>query len=130
MDDGTKITGARSLWELLERRAEATPDRTMLIDADGRTVTFADFRDRAERVAAGLAARGVVEGTVVSWQLPTRVSTVVLTMALSRLGAVQVPIIHLYREREVGFALRQTGAELFIIPRQWRGIDFPGIAER
>ncbi len=130
MDDGTKITGARSLWELLERRAEATPDRTMLIDAEGRTVTFAAFRDRAERVAAGLAARGVVEGTVVSWQLPTRVSTVVLTMALSRLGAVQVPIIHLYREREVGFALRQTGAELFIIPRQWRGIDFPGIAER
>ena len=53
-----------------------------------------------------------------------------LSIALSRLGAVQNPIIHLYREREVGFALRQTGADLFVIPGTWRDIDFSAIAER
>ncbi len=62
----------------------------------------AQFRDRAERVAAGLQGMGVTTGSVVSWQLPTRIDTVVLSIALSRLGAVQNPIIHLYREREVG----------------------------
>ena len=102
----------------------------MLIAPDGGTVTFGQFRDRAERVAAGLHGMGITTGSIVSWQLPTRIDTVVLSMALARLGAVQNPIIHLYREREVGFALRQTGAELFVIPAAWRDTDFVAIAER
>ena len=43
---------------------------------------------------------------------------------------VQNPIIHLYREREVGFAVRQTGATLLVIPRTWRDTDFTAIAQR
>ena len=124
------LTGARTMWELVDRRAQASPDHPMLIAADGETVTFGQFRDRAERVAAGLHGMGVTTGSVVSWQLPTRIDTVVLSIALARLGAVQNPIIHLYREREVGFALRQTGAELFVIPGTWRDTDFAAIAER
>jgi acyl-CoA synthetase (AMP-forming)/AMP-acid ligase II len=124
------LTGARTLWELVDRRAQASPGHPMLIAADGQTLTFGEFRERAERVAAGLQAMGLSAGSVVSWQLPTRIDTVVLSVALSRLGAVQNPIIHLYREREVGFALRQTGAELFVIPATWRDTDFAAIAER
>src|SRR4029077_11557946 len=118
------------MWELADRRADASPDHPMLIAADGETVTFGQFRDRAERAAAGLHDLGVTTGSVVSWQLPTRVDTVVLSAALARLGAVQNPIIHLYREREVGFALRQTGASLFVIPGTWRDTDFAALADR
>lgn len=110
------ITDARTLWELLEQRANRDGERVMLVDEQERSVTFAGFRDRALRVAAGLRDLGIGEGTPVSWQLPSRIDTIVLSMALSRLGAVQSPIIHLYRDREVGFALRQTGAELFLTP--------------
>jgi acyl-CoA synthetase (AMP-forming)/AMP-acid ligase II len=124
------LTGARTMWELVDRRAQASPGHPMLIEADGGSVTFGQFRDRAERVAAGLHGVGITTGSIVSWQLPTRIDTVVLSIALARLGAVQNPIIHLYREREVGFALRQTGAELFVIPATWRDTDFAAIAER
>jgi cyclohexanecarboxylate-CoA ligase len=124
------LTGARTMWELVDRRAEASPDQPMLIAPDDIVTTFGEFRDRSERVAAGLHAMGIGEGSMVSWQLPTRVDTVVLSMALSRLGAVQNPIIHLYREREVGFALRQTGAGLFVIPGTWRDTDFAALAHR
>ena len=124
------LTGARTMWDLVDRRAEASPGHPMLIAADGGTVTFDQFRDQVERVAAGLHDMGITTGSIVSWQLPTRIDTVVLSMALARLGAVQNPIIHLYREREVGFALRQTGAELFVIPALWRDTDFAAIAER
>ena len=123
------LTGARTMWELVDRRAQVSPDHPMLIAADGETVTFGQFRHRVERVAAGLHGLGITTGSVVSWQLPTRIETVVLSIALARLGAVQNPIIHLYREREVGFALRQTGAELFVIPGTWRNTDFAAIAE-
>ena len=124
------LTGARTMWELVDRRAQASPDHPMLIAADDEPVTFGQFRDRAERVAAGLHGMGITTGSIVSWQLPTRIDTIVLSIALARLGAVQNPIIHLYREREVGFALRQTGAELFVIPATWRDTDYAAIAER
>ncbi len=124
------LTGARTFWELIDRRADADPERVMLIDESDRTVTFGGFRDRALRVAAGLHERGVAAGTPVSWQLPTAIDTIVLSAALCRVGAVQNPIIHLYREREVGFALRQTGARLFFVPGEWRGFDYPALAAR
>ena len=124
------LTGARTMWDLVERRADASPDHPMLIAADGETVTFGQFHARAEGAAAGLHDMGVTTGSVVSWQLPTRIDTVVLSIALSRLGAVQNPIIHLYREREVGFALRQTGASLFVVPGTWRDTDYRDLADR
>jgi cyclohexanecarboxylate-CoA ligase len=114
----------RTLWGLLEQRVAATPDAVMLVDEADRSVTYGEFRDRAERVAAGLHALGVEEGTTVSWQLPTQIDTVVVSMALARLGAVQNPILHVYREREVGFALRQLRPRLMIVPGVWRDFDF------
>jgi acyl-CoA synthetase (AMP-forming)/AMP-acid ligase II len=119
-----------TMWGLIDRRADLDPGGLMLIDEHERTATFGEFRDRAERVAAGLYQAGVKEGTAVSWQLPTRIDTIVLSAALCRLGAVQNPIIHLYRDREVRFAIRQTDARLLVIPGVWRGFDYPALANR
>jgi cyclohexanecarboxylate-CoA ligase len=125
MRDAAAMTDEpRTLWGLLEQRVAESPGAPMLIDEADRSVTFAEFRDRAERVAAGLHALGIEEGTTVSWQLPTRIETVVVSMALARLGAVQNPILHVYREREVGFALRQLRPRLAIVPGVWRDFDF------
>ncbi|MER7725703.1 AMP-binding protein [Streptomyces sp. NPDC096323] len=118
-----------TFWELIERRAALTPDRAFLIQ-DDRTLTFGDLRTRTERVAAGLYARGVRPGTVVAWQLPTRLETVLLSFALTRLGAVQTPLIPFYRDREAGFALRQAEAEFFAVPGTWRGFDHTAMAAR
>jgi cyclohexanecarboxylate-CoA ligase len=119
-----------TMWELVEARAEASANRAMLIDESGREITFGAFRDRCEVVAAGLHAMGVGPSTPVSWQLPTRIETIVLSMALARLGVVQNPIIHIYREREVAFALAQTGAEFFFVPGVWKDFDFVAMADK
>ncbi|MFI8961583.1 class I adenylate-forming enzyme family protein [Streptomyces sp. NPDC053493] len=120
---------SRTLWELVARRAALTPDRPVLLQGD-RTLTFGELRDRAERCAAGLHALGVRPGTVVAWQLPTRIETAVLSFALARLGAVQSPVIPFYRDKEVGFALRESGAEFFATPGVWRGFDHTAMARR
>ncbi len=49
-------------------------------------------------------------------------------MALSRLGAVQNPILPIYRHREVGFLLRETGAKWLLVPGHWRGFDYHRMA--
>ncbi|MBG0854462.1 AMP-binding protein [Streptomyces spinoverrucosus] len=123
------LSSSRTLWELLDHRARLTPDRPVLLQ-DDRTLTFGTLRDRAERTAAGLYGMGVRPGTVVAWQLPTRIETAVLSFALARLGAIQTPLIPFLRDREVGFALRESGAEYFAVPGTWRGFDHTGMARR
>ena len=119
---------ARNIWDLVVRRAEETPDREMAVDERGRRLSFGDYRARAERAAAGLAALGVGDGTVVSWVQPTTLEAMVLFGALRRLGAVQNPILPIYREREVGFIVRQAGSRLLIVPSTWRGFDYEAMA--
>ncbi|MHB9860929.1 class I adenylate-forming enzyme family protein [Streptomyces sp. YIM S03343] len=128
-DTAHTLSTSRTLWDLVDRRAALTPDRPVLLQ-DDRTLTFAGLRDRAERTAAGLYGMGVRTGTVVAWQLPTRIETAVLSFALARLGAVQSPVIPYYRDREVGFALRESKAEYFAVPGVWRGFDHTEMARR
>ncbi|AZQ35514.1 cyclohexanecarboxylate-CoA ligase [Streptomyces cyaneochromogenes] len=128
-DTAHALGSSRTLWELVARRAELTPDRPVLLQ-DDRSLSFGDLRARAERVAAGLYDMGVRPGTVVAWQLPTRIETALLSFALARLGAVQSPVIPFYRDREVGFALRESKAEFFAVPGEWRGFDHTEMARR
>jgi acyl-CoA synthetase (AMP-forming)/AMP-acid ligase II len=118
----------RNLWELLENRVAATPDATMLIDQDGRALSFAEYKAEAERSAAGLRRLGVGEGDVVSWQLPTWPESIALVAALSRLGAIQNPMLPIYRQREVGFITNQAKSKLLIVPGEWRGFDYEDMA--
>ncbi|KAA0942839.1 class I adenylate-forming enzyme family protein [Streptomyces apricus] len=129
-DDTAHALGAsRTFWELVERRAALTPDRPVLLQGD-RVLTFGELRSGAEQAAAGLHAMGVRPKAVVAWQLPTRIETVLLAMALARLGAVQSPVIPFHRDREVAFALRASRAEFFAVPGTWRGFDHTALAGR
>ncbi|MGE2734226.1 class I adenylate-forming enzyme family protein [Mycolicibacterium vaccae] len=119
------MTGLASgtFWELVEQAARAQPDRVILADDHGRSLTCVQLRDAALDVAAALAADGVGPQTRVSWQLPTRLEAMVVMSALARLGAVQNPILPIWRESEIRFAVRQFGTEFFVTPRVWRGFD-------
>jgi acyl-CoA synthetase (AMP-forming)/AMP-acid ligase II len=122
------VISGRSVWELVEARAEATPHALFAVDESDRRLSFAGYRDAALRAAAGLAAMGVGEGTAVSWMLPTRLDAMVLAGALARLGAVQNPMLPIYRQRETRFIARQTGAAWLVVPGVFRGFDYAAMA--
>ncbi len=119
---------ADTFWELVERRAAETPDAFFGLDEGGRERTFREYRDDSLRLAAGLFASGVRVGTSVSWILPTGFLALDLIAALCRLGAVQNPILPIYRRREVEFCLRQTGAQFLLVPKAHRGFDYASLA--
>ncbi len=122
--------GPPTLWGLIERRAEATPDAVLAHEDTGRELTFAGYRHACLRAAAGLYAdHGVDRDTAVSWELPTWNESLVLVGALARLGARQNPLIPIYRGREVGFITEQSGASLLIVPTVYRGFDFEAMAD-
>jgi cyclohexanecarboxylate-CoA ligase len=122
--------GRRTVWDLVEERAELTPDRLWAVDERGRRVTFAQLLQWSEGVAAGLGELGVVANAVVAWQLPTWIEALILTSALSRLDVVQVPLLPIYRERELTHILRSTRATWYIAPQEWNGTDFQQLLGR
>ncbi|GHF57861.1 cyclohexanecarboxylate-CoA ligase [Streptomyces mashuensis] len=140
------LVSSRTLWELVEQRAALTPHAPALLQAtdpagdagaaqeppgtDDRRLSFAALRERAERVAAWLHTVGVRPGSRFVWQLPTRIETVVLSLALARLGAVQSPLITACRDHEAGHALKATGAGFCAVPGEWRGFDHSAMARR
>ena len=121
-------TAGKTLWELIEERADRTPDKRMAFDEQDRTLTFGEYRAWCERAAAGLAERGVGVGTAVSWMLPTRIEALVLAGALARLGAAQNPMLPIYRQKETAFITRQTNARLLVVPGIFRNFDYPAMA--
>ena len=127
----TEIHG-QTTWELVERRAAATPGDLMFEGEDGQRLTFGEFRAEALRLSSRLD--WVPEGCPVAWQLPTTLSACVLAAALAHRGAVQVPLLPSYRERELAFVVDQVGIPLLFMPIVWRGVDYreisAGLADR
>lgn len=117
-----------TFWALIADAAQRGSSRPLLADEYGRSLTASQLHDAACVTAAALAERGVRPRTVVSWQLPTTLETMVVMAALARLGAVQNPIIPILRESEVGFITRQLDTEFFVAPEFWRGFDHGGLA--
>jgi acyl-CoA synthetase (AMP-forming)/AMP-acid ligase II len=114
-----------TFWELLVSAATDGPDRVVLADSHGRSLTCAELRDSAEQVAAGL---GVGPGDVVSWQLPTSLEAAVMMVALARVGAVQNPMITVLRHREVRAITSQVATSLLVVPETWRGFSHGDMA--
>ena len=112
-------------WELVCRAAADYPERVVLADDHGRTLTTTELRDATECVAAGLPVK---PGEKVSWQLPTCLEALVLMMALARLGATQNPIIMQLRERELRIITNQLDPALYITPSVWRGYPHADVA--
>jgi acyl-CoA synthetase (AMP-forming)/AMP-acid ligase II len=123
-----ELIDARCFQELLDERVAATPDELMMLDDRGRSVSFAEYREQVDVLAAGLMPLGVGRDVHVSWIMPTVIEATVMIGALARLEAIQNPIIPIYREREVGFIARQSKARLLAVPGTYRGFDFLAMA--
>lgn len=78
-------------WGLLARAVADRPDAVAVRDFD-EAVTFRQLADRADRAASRLRDRGVVQGTRVLLATGGTIDWIVLVYALTRAGAVIVPL--------------------------------------
>ncbi|MBI4345989.1 MAG: AMP-binding protein [Elusimicrobia bacterium] len=82
--------------------------------------TYADFRARVLKAAAALRARGVKKGDCVSIVLRNGPDFVLAYFALSRLGAIAVPINFLVtKPEELRFMLNDCGAVGIVTQREF-----------
>lgn len=98
---------------LLRDAARERPDAVFLREAPG-PVTLAELDAHVDRLAAGLAARGVGAGDRVGVALPNGAAWIGLLFATTRLGAVLVTLNVRYRGTELEHMLGDSGARLVV----------------
>jgi len=96
---------------------------------DVRRFSYRELAQMADRIAVGLHRLGVRKNDVVACQLPNWWQFTLTYLACSRIGAVINPLMHIFRERELGFMLKHGQAKLLITPRTFRGFDFEQMAQ-
>jgi glutaryl-CoA dehydrogenase/cyclohexanecarboxylate-CoA ligase len=108
--------------------ARRDPERELVVDPVFGRFTYGRIAEQVERLAHGLRAIGIGPGDVGIIELPNWAPFLVTHLALTAVGAITVNIPPIYREREVDYLLRFTGARLLVIPGEFRGYDFLPLA--
>ncbi len=112
-----------ALHEMLDVMAELNPDRPLVI-CDDRSWTYADIKRWSERVAAAMVASGVRPGDHVGLLLANYPEFVAIKFAISRVGAVAVPINFLNRQEELGYVIKQSDIVLLFTMDRFRDLDY------
>ena len=89
-----------------------------------RELTTDELYSRARGLAGALHRLGIRAGDVVAIQMPNWVEGNLMFQATMLLGAVVLPIIHIYGPAEVSYILRRSGAKLLVMPDRWRNLDY------
>lgn len=132
MDDLVRrgVWANRTTWQDAVAKAEADPDGVAIWFDDGFELTYCEGVQEARRLAVALAELGLQKGDVVSANLPNWREMAIINLACCALGLVINPIIPIYRDREVGFILKDAGSRVLFTPGGMSYFDFPAMARR
>ncbi|MHA3021526.1 class I adenylate-forming enzyme family protein [Mycobacterium sp. BMJ-28] len=117
---------ALTVAALLEHRARRSGGHTYLVTPTGR-LTYAEADRRSAELARHLLAGGVGKGSRVGLFFPNGVDWILWWLALSRIGALVVPMSTLYTPAEIAKVLRLADIGLLLAPNRILAID---VAER
>ncbi|GHE41242.1 2,3-dihydroxybenzoate-AMP ligase [Streptomyces longispororuber] len=114
---------------MLRERAAAHPDRVAVVDpATDRRWTYGELDARADRLAAGMLARGIAPGERVVVQLPNIAEFFEVVFALFRIGALPVFALPAHRETEIAYFCRFTEAAAYVVAAEHGGYDYRALA--
>jgi len=125
---GYRATG---LWtddrigDLLGARVRQQPDGE-LFSFEGRRMSYRQFSAWVGAVAADLVGHGVGRGDRVLVQLPNCLEALVVQMAAFRIGAVDVPVVPIYRQHEMRQILSDCTPAAVAAARALKGRDLAG----
>ena len=114
--------------ENLRRVTERFADREVLIDlAAGKRWTYAQFREDVRRLAVGLHEEGIRPGDRVGIWGPNSWEWMLIQYATAEIGAILVTINPSYRQHELDYVLKQSGASAVFCAQAFKGQDYPGM---
>ncbi|MEU3176287.1 amino acid adenylation domain-containing protein, partial [Streptomyces sp. NPDC007000] len=105
----------------VEAQVARTPD-AVAVRAGGDTLTYAELDARAERLAAGLAGRGIGPESVVGVVLPRTVDAVVALLGVLKAGGAYLPVDPAYATARLRHVLPGARPELLLADEETRAL--------
>jgi long-chain acyl-CoA synthetase len=109
------------LTQLLYEQAQTRPEHTALVYRDER-IAFVDLVERIERLASGLAQRGIGAGDAVGLVLRDDPWFVTSFHAITALGAIVVPVNPAFKQAELEFNFRSADVKAVISDERATGV--------
>ena len=106
--------------QLVRLRAAEHADKPMVIDPVTR-ISYGELDMTTRDIAAGFVDAGVTKGTRVGLIMPNGVRWVQTAIALTRIGAVLVPLSTLLAPRELVAQLRVASVQMLVAVEEFRG---------
>ena len=118
-----------SFHDAFARAASEHPEARFVVHSDVRpeTTTLAEVFRRGEAVGARFREMGIGKGDVVAVMLPAWSEWLTALVGAAYAGAVFLPIVTIYKAKELAFVLRQSRAKAIITPQDFRGMDFAAL---
>jgi acyl-coenzyme A synthetase/AMP-(fatty) acid ligase len=119
------LWGEASFNDILEDACtKRWPDSEFVVESRERpaSLTYRELHERGLKLAGALYGLGLRKGDVLAMEMPNWIEGCITYHACTALGVIVVPIIHIYRAKEVEFILRQSGAKVFMTPDHYRSM--------
>jgi len=123
LEDRHPIWRPMTISQALDRAVAEFPARPLII-TDEREYSYRELQRWSRDLAAGLISEGVQPGDHVALVLGNFPAFVALKYAISRVGAVAVPINYLLRQQELTYILEQSDSSMLIVMDQLRDRDY------
>ncbi len=121
--------GTNTWGDYIDQNAARHPDREAVVDRKYRW-SFADFKRLVDLTALGFLDLGVAREDIVAVQLPNWAEFMVVRFALSKIGAVILPLNVRMGEHELEYFLGQTKATCLVLPAEFGGREYVSLGER
>ncbi len=108
------MSSARDVAELVSAAAAESPDKLAVVEAGGRSLTWAQLDDEVGRVATGLGAGGILAGHRVLMAVGNRIEFVTTYLGVLRVQAVAVPVNPLATPGELARMVADSGARMVV----------------
>ena len=113
-------TAAGTIDHLVRMRAAQHADKPMVIDPAAR-ISYRELESTTKDLAAAFIEAGVGKGTRVGLIMPNNARWVQVAVALTRIGAVLVPLSTLLAAGELVAQLRAASVQFLVSVREFRG---------
>ncbi len=107
-------TTAPGISDLLEVAAQQSPAKLALVEASGRSLTWAELDEEVSRVATGLGDAGIVAGYRVVIAQANRLEFVTTYLGVLRAQAVAVPLNPASAVEELTRVIADCGARMIV----------------
>ena len=107
----------------IRRLAQAHGDREVIV-LDERRLSYREAEQESARLAEGLLGRGIGKGTRVAVLMPNGPDWLVAWLAVTRIGAILVPLNTFFQTRELGWILGHADVHTLLTVSEYLGHDY------